>query len=64
MISCAYYIDTETDKGFSTPYEFLIDIILLSDLFLFFLCLCLVVCSDDHGSSTYSFEESSSQVCV
>ena len=37
MISCAYYIDTETDKGFSTPYEFLIDIILLSDLFLFLL---------------------------
>ena len=51
MISCAYYISN-------------IDIILLSDLFLFFLCLCLVVCSDDHGSSTYSFEESSSQVSV
>ena len=51
MISCAYYISN-------------IDIILLSDLFLFFLCLCLVVCSDGHGSSTYSFKESSSQVSV
>ena len=45
-------------------YAYYIDIILLSDLFLFFLCLCLVVCSDGHGSSTYSFKESSSQVCV